>query len=285
VSQEALANLGESTAEAVSSALQMFGVPGAEPRGVQVTPAGTQPFDSLPLPAVVTNVSYVEGISGGNLFAITLQGARNLAAAIMGGEPPTVEATELDEMEMSAVGEAMNQMLAAAANATSAVLGYEVDIAPPETLVITEPAQARELCEGAAHLTVAAFEILGEPAMLVQLVPTAFVVPLVEVLDGRAVAALASEAVAHAAAPLLEDAMRGVSVRVWAELGRARMPAGQVVGLPAGAVVELNREADAPIDLYVNGTLFAAGRLVVADGSEWALEIDAILDRDEAVPQ
>lgn len=285
MSQEALVNLGESTAEAVSGVLQMFGVPGAEPRGVQVAPAGTQPFDSLPLPAVATNVSYVEGVSGRTLFAITLRGARNLAAAMRGADPPTNEAAGLDETEMSAVGEAMNQMMAAAANATSTVLGHEVDIAPSETLVITEHAQARELCEGAAHLTVATFEILGEPAMLVQLVPGAFVVGIVDALDDHAVAAPASEVVADGAAPSLEDAMRGVSVRVWAELGRARMAAGQVVGLPTGAVVELDREADAPIDLYVNGTLFATGRLVVADGSEWALEIDAILDREEAVTQ
>ena len=55
-------------------------------------------------------------------------------------------------------------------------------------------------------------------------------------------------------------------MRVWAELGRARMPSAQIVGLPAGAVVELDRQADEPIDLYVNGRRFATGRLVVVDG-------------------
>jgi flagellar motor switch protein FliN len=66
-------------------------------------------------------------------------------------------------------------------------------------------------------------------------------------------------------------------VRVWAELGRAQMPSAQVVGLPSGAVVELNRSADEPIDLYVNGRRFATGRLMVVDGTDWAVRIETVL--------
>ena len=68
---------------------------------------------------------------------------------------------------------------------------------------------------------------------------------------------------------------------MWAELGRARMPSAQVVGLPAGAVVELDKQADEPIDLYVNGTHFATGRLVVVDGTDWAVRIEHVLDNNE----
>ena len=66
-------------------------------------------------------------------------------------------------------------------------------------------------------------------------------------------------------------------MRVCAELGRARMPSAEIVGLPPGAVVELNRQADEPIDLYVNGRRFATGRLMVVDGSDWAVRIETIL--------
>ena len=66
-------------------------------------------------------------------------------------------------------------------------------------------------------------------------------------------------------------------MRVCAELGRARMPSAQIVGMPTGAVVELNRQADEPIDLYVNGRRFATGRLVVVDGADWAVRIESIL--------
>ena len=67
-------------------------------------------------------------------------------------------------------------------------------------------------------------------------------------------------------------------MRVWAELGRASMPTAEVVGLPTGAVVELDRSPDEPIDLYVNGRRFATGRLVVVDGNDWAVRIERVLD-------
>jgi flagellar motor switch protein FliN len=67
-------------------------------------------------------------------------------------------------------------------------------------------------------------------------------------------------------------------VRVWAELGRARMPSADVVGLPSGAVVELDRGAEEPIDLYVNGRRFATGRLMVVDGTDWAVRIESVID-------
>ena len=71
--------------------------------------------------------------------------------------------------------------------------------------------------------------------------------------------------------------LAGIPVRVWAELGRARMPSAQVVGMPPGAVVELNQSADEPIDLYVNGKRFATGRLMVVDGTDWAVRIETVL--------
>ena len=70
-------------------------------------------------------------------------------------------------------------------------------------------------------------------------------------------------------------------MRVWAELGRTRLPSAQIVGLPTGAVVELDKLADDAIDLYVNGTHFATGRLVVVDGTDWAVRIEHVLDTSE----
>ena len=67
------------------------------------------------------------------------------------------------------------------------------------------------------------------------------------------------------------------AVRVWAELGRTRMPSGRVVALPAGAVVELDREVDAPIDLYADGMRFATGRLLVTEDGGLAVRIEQVL--------
>ena len=69
--------------------------------------------------------------------------------------------------------------------------------------------------------------------------------------------------------------MLDVEVRVSAELGRARLPVGDVLDLSSGAVVDLDREADAPVDVYVNGLLFGSGRLVAVDG-EWAVRLESV---------
>ena len=66
-------------------------------------------------------------------------------------------------------------------------------------------------------------------------------------------------------------------VRVWAELGRARMPAGTSLDLPTGSVVELDREVEDPVDLYVDGLHFATGRLRVAEDGSLQLEVEQVL--------
>lgn len=73
----------------------------------------------------------------------------------------------------------------------------------------------------------------------------------------------------------LSRSLGAVPVRVWAELGQARLSLAEVVGLGPGAVVELDRRIDDPIGLYVNGLRFAHGELTIAD-DEWAVRIDAV---------
>src|SRR6185437_4933400 len=59
-------------------------------------------------------------------------------------------------------------------------------------------------------------------------------------------------------------------------LGRARMPLGKALSMPLGAVVDLDRSADAPVDLFVNGLRFAQGHLVLTDDGEWAVCVDEV---------
>jgi flagellar motor switch protein FliN len=284
---EALVKLGQSTTEAVCGVLEMFAPGQITPGDVAVVAPASHPLEGVPAPAVATMVSYVDGVTGGNLFVMTVEGARKLAAAMMGTEPDAAAgAEELSELELSAVAEAMNQMMASAAGATTAVLGTEVEISVPETRTFTSADAAIEAYARTPHATRAAVSVCGEPCRLVQLVPNAFVVRMTRALDevGSELAApdngLPGVATVAGAAPGAPS-LAGITVRVAAELGRARMASGELVGMPTGAVVELNRQADEPIDLYVNGRLFATGRLVVVDGSDWAVRIEAILDQPD----
>jgi flagellar motor switch protein FliN len=278
---EALVKLGQSTSEAICGVLEMFAPGEITPGEVSVVAAGKHPLEGIPVPAVATMVSYVDGVTGGNLFVMTVEGARRLAAAMMGTEPDgTAGAEELSELELSAVAEAMNQMMASAAGATSAVLGTEVEIGVPETRTFGSADQAIDAYARTPHATRAAVSVCGEPCRLVQLVPNAFVVRMSGALDELGSELPAPDPrggrdgeTAVAGGPSLA----GVTVRVAAELGRARMASAEIVGLPGGAVVELDRQADEPIDLYVNGRRFATGRLMVVDGADWAVRIETIL--------
>jgi flagellar motor switch protein FliN len=279
--EEALTSLGESTSEAVAGVMQMYAGDAAQPGPIAIVSAAGDPLGSLPTPAVTASVSYVDGVTGGNVFVMPLKAARALAAAMMGEAPPEDEATELSELELSAAGEAMNQMMAAAANATAAVLGTEVEIGVPDVRVLDSLDSALEGHEDAAHVTSAVFTVFGQPCRLIQLVPNAFVMRMTKALDELGAEYLGDQGPSEAGdSPGLDESLRGVAVRVWAELGRRQMPIGSLVGSPAGAVLELDRQADEPVDLYVNGMRFATARLVVSDDGEWAVRIESLVGEE-----
>lgn len=264
-----LLRLGCSTAEAVAGALEEV-IPGAVRQGaVQVRGNAAEAVAGLVVPAVVAEVSYVDGVAGGNLFMLPVEGARRLAAATKGQDG------DLGELELSAIGEAMHQMMSAAAHAMAGVLGQEVEIAPPRIKVVQDEAEAAAIlaAAGSAHIVATDFAVDEAPSRLVQLVPNAFVVRMTRALDE-----ITQE---YTSAPL-GDSLRTVPVRVWAELGRARMAAGASLGVATGSVLELDREADEPVDLYVDGMRFATGRLLVAQDGSLQLEIEHILGLRQA---
>ncbi|MGH2937050.1 MAG: FliM/FliN family flagellar motor switch protein, partial [Solirubrobacterales bacterium] len=80
----------------------------------------------------------------------------------------------------------------------------------------------------------------------------------------------------------LRGALGQVPVRVWAELGRARLSLAEVVALGVGAVVELDRRLEDPIDLYVNGLRLGHGELAIVD-EEWAVRVGAVTGLGEPV--
>ena len=75
-----------------------------------------------------------------------------------------------------------------------------------------------------------------------------------------------------------------VNVRLWAELGRSRLPLAQTVALGAGALVDLDKEPDDELDVFVNGMPFATAKLLLVD-DEWAIRLERIVATPEAVEQ
>ena len=72
------------------------------------------------------------------------------------------------------------------------------------------------------------------------------------------------------------DALMDVGVTLSVEIGRSKMPIKQLISLNQGAVVELDRSVNEPLDLLVNGTLIARGEVVVVEGQFGLRLIDVV---------
>jgi flagellar motor switch protein FliN/FliY len=285
--REALTRLGASTAEAVAQVLDTF-VPGKVERGeVTVLADGAPPFANLPRGAIASSVSYVDGVTGANIFVLAPRGARALAIA-MGVPDEGEDGEELSELELSALAEAANQTMAAAARAISLVIGQEIEISPPDIKVLSSAAAASEAYGTAPHAISTTFLIAGESCRLVQLVPSAFVVRLVRAIDELSLQEPSAESAAitpsDESSVGLEEALGLIDLRVWAELGRTRLSLGRALELPIGAVLDLDCAADDPVDLFVNGVRFAHGRLTVGEDGEWAMAIDSLVRPNTGIP-
>ena len=94
-------------------------------------------------PAVGVDIAYVKGLSGSNVMIFRRNDVRVIVGIMMGMEIPEEE-FELDEMNISAVCEVMNQMMGSSATALSEFLGYTVDISTPKSFEITDDISFKE---------------------------------------------------------------------------------------------------------------------------------------------
>ncbi|RAK23379.1 flagellar motor switch protein FliN/FliY [Anoxybacillus vitaminiphilus] len=86
--------------------------------------------DEFPLPYVAIQVNYTEGFLGTNLLVIQQSDAAIIADLMLGGDGKN-PSDMLGEIQLSAVQEAMNQMMGSAATSMSTIFSKKVDISPP----------------------------------------------------------------------------------------------------------------------------------------------------------
>jgi flagellar motor switch protein FliN/FliY len=92
---------------------------------------------------VAVHVDYTEGFRGKNLLMIKENDAKIIANLMMGGDGTMLE-PELSELHLSAVQEAMNQMMGSAATSMSTLFNERVDISPPDIDVLGFPPKKLE---------------------------------------------------------------------------------------------------------------------------------------------
>lgn len=94
-------------------------------------------------PAVGVEIGYVEGLDGSNIMLLKRQDVKVIVEMLMGMEVPDEE-FELNEMNISAICEVMNQMMGASATALSELLSKTVNISTPISFEIKSPEQFKE---------------------------------------------------------------------------------------------------------------------------------------------
>lgn len=81
-------------------------------------------------PCVFVQISYKEGLEGNNILILEEHDVKVITDLMMGGNGLEVSG-ELSELHLSAISEAMNQMMGSAATSISSMLSKKVDISPP----------------------------------------------------------------------------------------------------------------------------------------------------------
>mgnify|MGYP004453599559 CR=1 FL=1 len=86
--------------------------------------------DSYDKPCVFLQISYTSGLEGNNVLVLKERDVKIITDLMMGG-PGSVSDEPIGELHLSAIGEAMNQMMGSAATSMSSMLGKKIDISPP----------------------------------------------------------------------------------------------------------------------------------------------------------
>lgn len=274
------------------------------------------PFRSIieecTIPKVVADIEFKEGLMGSNLLMMDVTDSTIIADLMMGGDGKVASNTKLTELELSAVAEAMNQMIGSASTAMATMLGKTIDILPPvvslwdnsESFDYKNIEPDRKICKIAFDLNVEgliqseimqifagetvieiASLMLGDTAVEVndteELPPEPVMQVAPTVTDTRyqeptppspqTETVTVQKPIFNSLTPNSEpkkaprnlDLIMDVPLEFSVVLGRTKRTIKDVLALSSGSVVELNKLADEPLEIYVNGKLIAQGEVVV----------------------
>lgn len=309
-------------------------------------------------PCVLMHISYKEGLDGNNILVLRENDVKIITDLMMGGTGVSSD-EPLSELHLSAIGEAMNQMMGSAATSLSSMLERKIDISPPVanlidftdgavdvaenfadefimvsfkmdigTLINSELMQlyplsfARELYQkfmennsamagGSGHASATpqqepqsapqsasqqAYEPqmdsapqnaapygqppmgygqppmgYGQPPMGYGQPPMGYGQPVYMQAPDVNVQSIAFQPLDPAVSSLVQreniNLIKDVPLEVSVELGRTQKSISDILEFAPGTIVELDKIAGEPIDVYVNGKLVAKGEVVVIEES------------------
>ena len=243
--------------------------------------------------AVLVKANYQKGLSGTLIFSLPLKEGTILVDLMLGGDGAPSE--ELVGDSKDALAETFNQVMGSANQTLSDLAGETFAISNVEILAMAPEASAYEeqLGQGAFQNIALATTQDALSTTIHLLLPDLLMQQLKRKLGfgelqaapppAEASDASAAQAPSGSSSPaptrqapvasgpthdsgnleLLLDIQLPVVVR----MGQTEMQMGELLKLTPGSILELNRSADAPVELLVNGKLIAKGEVVVVDGN------------------
>ncbi|MHB1125923.1 MAG: flagellar motor switch phosphatase FliY [Bacillota bacterium] len=251
-------------------------------------------------PSIIIEVNYTEGLFGVNILVVQGEDAAVIADLMMGGTGIGTDGT-LSAMAVSAVGEAMNQMIGAAATSMSTFFQKVIKISPPKATIINGMDEVLQTLSvpPVDNLVIVGFKIeIGDlvNSELIQVIPlriakeqaalllqpaqdnSPVLMPTLveqqpeqskqeEVTPVEAAATTAGPDRGYVSTSKFEgrniDLILDVPLEITVILGKTRRQIKEVLSFVPGAIVELEKLADEPVEILVNGTLVAQGEVVV----------------------
>lgn len=257
-----------------------------------------------PKPCLAAEVDYTTGLKGTNLLLIQMHDAAVIADLMLGGDG-TSPNMELGDMEISAISEAMNQMIGKASTSMSSLFELRVEIAPPRTRVLSMKNLEEFISQFIENnlVVVVYFRLVIEglvDSQIMLVIPYPFAREMAKTLidvdeqapmegkmagqlkgnprkpEGRVEPKMVDGSVRPIQFGTLESTpplegpgnlnlLLDVPLEISVELGSTKMRIKEILELGIGSVIELDRLAGELVDILVNGKLIAKGEVVVID--------------------
>jgi flagellar motor switch protein FliN len=190
----------------------------------------------------------------------------NMMVTLLDGASPDITDSETLVTQLEDAIDAMGQVLDSEIAAPSAASGH-----PTIAADISVPLMVDDATVGAVMVFLAPRETSSEASAE----PTAAPTPAAPEVPAPS----APVAAAPISTPKQIDALAGVQMEVTIEIGRTRLPVGELLQLQPGQVLELDREVGSPLDMYINGTLLARGEIVVLE-DHFGFRVTAVVSQD-----
>jgi flagellar motor switch protein FliN/FliY len=282
--QDALGEIGNITFGSAATALSTLLNKKVDITTPKVSIITRSQFETeFPKPHVAIHVQYVDGFEGMNSLVIKTRDAQVIADLMLGGEGNPEDA-ELNEIHISAVQEAMNQMMGSSATSMSTIFNRFVNISPPgiDILNMSNGNGVSNLPPDETLIKVSFRLTIGDliDSTIMQLLTVKFSKDMVDsLINGSSsepahqeVAATATPAAPVQPAPTFShvddnnlNLLMDIPLKVTVELGRTQKQIKDILELSQGSIIELDKLAGEPVDILVNNKLIAKGEVVVID--------------------